>query len=100
DREGVAKTASQYIADHPDEFADISSPNFMGRLRVEYRNGVVVYVNRNREAGNWTINGLPSGKKYNYNAQLGGKMVQGIGAKPSGPIVLPPECGWVWYSTL
>ncbi len=100
DRKGVAKTASKYIADHPDEFDDITSPNFMGRVRVEYSNGVVVYVNRNREAGSWTISGLPSSKKYNYNAQLGGNMIQGVGAKPSEPVVLPAECGWVWYSTL
>jgi hypothetical protein len=98
DKSGETKTASQYIADHPDDFADIRSPDFMGRVRVEYSNGVVVYVNRNREGGSWTINGLPSGKKYNYNAQVGGKITQSVGAKPTEPIVLPAECGWVWYS--
>lgn len=93
------KTASQYIADHPDGFADIRSPDFMGRIRVEYSNGVVVYVNRNREAaGNWVVEGLPPDRKYNYNIKFGTDTRQGTGAKPSEPIVLPVECGWVWYS--
>ncbi len=98
DAAGSAKTASQYIADHPDDFADIRSQNFMGRVRVEYSNGIVVYVNRNREAGSWQLGGLPSGKRYNYNVLLAGRMAQGAGTKPSEPVQLPPECGWVWYS--
>lgn len=98
DRSGAAKTASRYIADNPTGFADITSPNFMGRIRVEYSNGVVVYVNRNREAGSWTIRGLPSGRRYNYNILRNGRMVQGVGAKPTEPLVLSAECGWVWYA--
>jgi hypothetical protein len=100
DSTGVVKTASQYIADHPNEFADINSSYFLGRVRVEYSNGVVVYVNRNREAGSWIIRELPSSRKYNYNVLLGGKITQGAGVKPSEPVVLPVECGWVWYSPL
>lgn len=97
DARGVARTASQYIAEYPDGFADFNSSHFMGRVRIEYSNGVVVYVNRNREAGSWTIRGLPSGRRYNYNILRNGRMVQGTGPKPAEPLVLPAECGWVWY---
>jgi hypothetical protein len=101
DTTNIAKTSSQYITDHPNEFADIHSRAFMGRVKIEYRNGVVVYVNRGCEiAGNWSIAGLPSGGWYNYNVKLRSTVVHGVGAKPSEPLVLPPECGWVCYSPL
>lgn len=99
DRSGTAKTASRYIADNPTGFADITSPNFMGRIRVQYSNGIVVYVNRTREAGPWTLRGLPSGRRYDYNILRNGRMAQGTGPKPTEPLVLPVECGWVWYAS-
>lgn len=95
---GRERTASQYIADNPTDFANLNSPNFMGRTRVEYSNGVIVYVNRNSEAGHWTIRGLPSGRRYSYNILANGRMVQGTGAKPTEPVVLPAQCGWIWYA--
>ncbi|MCX6120422.1 MAG: hypothetical protein NTX44_02230 [Ignavibacteriales bacterium] len=96
---GIAKTASQYIADHPNEFADIHSKDFMGRVRIEYDHGVVVYINRSPDsAGNWIIRGLFPHGWYNYNIILGGVLTQGVGVKPSEPMILPPECGWICYS--
>ncbi len=98
DAVGAERTSSRYIGQYPDNFADIRSPQFMGRVKISYSNGVVVYVNRNREAGDWSIAGLPSGGTYHYNVLVGGRMKQAVGARPSEPVVLPAECGWVWYT--
>jgi hypothetical protein len=99
DREGRQMTASEFIAAHPDEFANIDAPNFMGRVRVEYDNGTVTYVNRSRAiAGDWVIRDLPATGRYNYNTKLGDGEKQGVGTRPAEPLVLPPENGWVCYS--
>ena len=98
DAGGFPMTGSRYIASYPDAFADIRSPNFMGRVRVEYDNGVVVYVNRNREAGSWTVTDLPNRTSYHYNLLRGGRMIRGVGSRPPDPVMLPAECGWVWYA--
>jgi hypothetical protein len=46
-------TASQYIATHP--YFDILNHNdFMGRVKVTYSNGIVVWVNRTSKA--WPVN--------------------------------------------
>jgi hypothetical protein len=93
---GGGKTAAEYIGAHPDEFDVLRSPGFMGKVRVVYGNGVVVYVNRTGEQ--WTLD-LDTGTQgwYSYNLVLNGKPTLGTGAKPATRVILPPANGWVAY---
>jgi hypothetical protein len=92
----VGKTAAEFIGDHPDEFDVVQSSQFMGKVRVTYDNGVVVYVNRT--AGPWTLD-LDTGVDgwYSYNILRDGQPSLGTGAKPATRVVLPDKCGWVAY---
>jgi hypothetical protein len=93
---GELKSASEYIRNHPLTYANINSPDFMGQVRVEYSNGVVVYVNRHQSRTWDNINvGKPNGW-FNYNAN--GKRETGISS--STKFNLPAKNGWVVYDPL
>ena len=90
------KSASQYIADHLERFDDFHSTEFMGKIRVAYDNGMIVYVNRTVEP--WAVN-LKTGAPgwYSYHVLIGGKATLGTGTLPGATVILPRESGWVAY---
>jgi hypothetical protein len=95
DRQG-GKTASRYIADHLEGFDDYHSTEFMGKIRVSYDNGVVVYVNRTVEP--WTVSlETGAGGWYSYHVLIGEKATLGTGTVPGATAILPQESGWVAY---
>jgi hypothetical protein len=99
DQNNVERSASQYISTYPGSFADFNNTNFMSRVRVEYDNGVIVYVNRSKT--NWTpptIGGLLTW--YNFHLLVNGRDTMDIGSSlpQGGNVTLPAENGWVCAS--
>jgi hypothetical protein len=94
-----SKSASQFITDHMERFDDRNSTEFMGKVRVAYDNGVVIYVNRSLEP--WAVSPtMPAGGWCSYHVMIGGKATLGTGLLPSTTVILPGENGWVAYSPL
>ncbi len=91
-----SKSASQYIADHLERFDDYHSKEFMGKIRVAYDNGVIVYVNRTVEPWAVSLNTGAAGW-YSYHVLIGNKAILGTGTLPGATVILPPESGWVAY---
>jgi len=89
------KTASEYIKAHPENYDNITSDEFMGRVRVEYDNGVIVYVNRH-PSSIWPVSVGNAGGWFNYN--INGTPV--IGTRTSTSFTLPANNGWVVYDPL
>lgn len=86
-------TASDYLRQHPEEYRNPRSPGFMGQVRVEYSNGVIVYVNRhpNRPWGNITLPSAGGTVSVNSTAGLH------AGAPTGGALTLPPRNGWACF---
>ncbi|MCC7093240.1 MAG: T9SS type A sorting domain-containing protein [Ignavibacteriaceae bacterium] len=92
---GVMKTASDYIRAHPVTYQDISSNDFMGQVKVEYNNGLIVYVNRH-PTRTWTVNvGIPNAW-FNYHTTT----ELSTGTRPSSTFHLPANNGWVVFDPL
>ena len=93
---GGFRSASEYITRHVDRFDDYQSSEFMGKIRVAYANGAVIYVNRSN--GPWTIvPETPSRGWYSYHVLVNGSPALGAGALPGKPVELPPRSGWLAY---
>jgi len=94
---GVYLTVSDYIKKYPFEFdcfaSDCDNSNFMGQVRIEYNNGVIVCVNRH-PTKTWTITDIPGSGWYNYHTTAG----LYTGTFPNMSYTLPAENGWVCYS--
>ena len=79
-----------------ERFDDLRSTEFMGRIRVAYDNGVIVYVNRTVEP--WAVSlKTGAGGWYSYHVLIGGKTTLGTGTLSGTTVILPPESGWVAY---
>ena len=90
------QTASNYIKNHPG-FADITdTTDFMGKVKVTYNNGIIVYVNRH-PTDIWTVNIGAPGKWYSYHAMVNGKEELYAGQTILTTFTLPPKNGWVVY---
>lgn len=104
---GKLVTASDYIRSYPlehEQFYDtenISNYNFMSQIRIEYKNGVVVYVNRHPSKPWNDITLGSSGGWYNYHAYINGSSSISFDTAKiftEATFSLPPENGWVCYS--
>ena len=95
------QTASEYIKDH-EFWADINNSDFMGKVKVTYDNGVIVYVNRH-PTDTWLVSVGTSGKWFSYHAipqpnrnDAQPTLYAGITSKNA--YSLPPNNGWVVYN--
>lgn len=100
---GIFLTVSDYIKKYPNDFdcfgTNCSNSNFMGQVRIEYNNGVLVYVNRHPSKA-WKISFNRPGW-YNYHAYLNNSNSVSINTETfnsGNTFTLPPESGWVCYS--
>ncbi len=91
------QTASDYIKTHPG-YADISNyADFMGKVKITYSNGTIVFVNRHpSETWNVTV-GSPN-KWYSYHALVNGVEQLFAGQSSNTSFVLPVNNGWVVYN--
>lgn len=89
------QTAEDYIGDHSD-YADITSVRggFMGRVKIEYDNGVVVCVNRSSRE--WTPGPIgSSGGWFTYNSTSHGL---NAGTVTDNTFTLKANNGWACYN--
>lgn len=90
------QTASDYIRNHSN-YADINHNDFMGKVRVNYKNGIIIYVNRHpSESWNVTV-GTPD-KWFSFHAIVNGKLTLFAGKSNQTNFILPPNNGWVVYN--
>lgn len=88
------ETASQYIKTHPN-WDKFDEPDFMGKVRVEYDNGAIVYVNRSN-IGGWTVPILGSRVLYDYHGTIRGTSALNVTSQcPGREITLPKQSGWL-----
>jgi hypothetical protein len=86
------QSAVEYISVHP-RYADNANPDFMGKVRVEYDNGVVVCVNRSDSP--WKLPAIENSSVwFDFHVLVNGKDSLGVGPMPQGDIVLMPQTGW------
>ncbi len=89
-------TASDYIKRHPN-FADIKNQSdFMGKVKVTYDNGIIVFVNRH-PTESWIVNVGTPNKWFSYNAIINGREELYSGKSDNTNYTLPPQNGWVVY---
>ncbi len=95
DDNGQAITVSQFIKNHPISFDDITSADFMSKIKIVYSNGTIVYVNRN-PALNWQINPGISVGSFNYHATINSIDSLGIDSISTFTTwTLPKKSGWL-----
>jgi hypothetical protein len=95
DDNGQAIDASQYIKNHPTTFDDITSVDFMSKVKVVYNNGTVVYVNRH-PTQSWQVTPGVSGSSFNYHAII--NSIDSLGVDSTTTITtwtLPSKSGWL-----
>jgi Family of unknown function (DUF5696)/Secretion system C-terminal sorting domain len=100
DDNGQMIDVSQYIKNHPTTFDDITSVNFMTKVKIVYDNGTIVYVNRH-PTQNWNVTPTIAPKWFNYHAIINGNDVMDIVA--SSPVTtwtLPSKSGWLVVSPI
>ncbi len=99
DDNGTEMSVSDYIARHPYTFDDIGNTGFMGKVKVVYDNGTIVYVNRHPTL-QWQLSVPGMNYSYNFHALINGIDSLGIGENPvaSGAWLLPPNSGWLVIS--
>lgn len=90
-----------YLNNHISDFDNINSSNFMGRMKIEYSNGLVIFVNRRNS--NWTISpsvftGGSGYYCYNILNSSNIETLESAWTAPASPINLPAESGWLCYS--
>jgi len=90
------QTASDYIKSHPN-FADIKDDDFMGKVKVTYDNGIIIFVNRH-PAQSWNITVGTPNKWFSYHAILEGTLQLFAGQSNNTNFILPPNNGWVVYN--
>jgi hypothetical protein len=89
-------TASEYIKRHSN-FADIKNKtDFMGKIKVTYDNGIVVFVNRH-PTESWIINVGSPNKWFSYHAFINGSEQLFSGKSNNTQYTLPSKNGWVVY---
>jgi hypothetical protein len=93
--DGTLKSASDYIRSHPDNYKNIASNEFMGRVKITYDNGMIIYVNRNNNLQWIVTEGVPGGW-YNYN-DITGPHVEN---RQNTTFTLPVKNGWLVYDPL
>ncbi len=93
---GSMLTSSQYINTHPTNFDSISSPNFLSQVKVQYGNGVQVFVNRNRFKP-WSVSLSTNTGTLSYHAIVNGKDSLYYGTSSLTSFTLPPQSGWLVY---
>lgn len=89
------QTASEYIIAHPN-YADITNPEFMGKVKVIYDNGIIVYVNRHPDQ-TWNVTVGSPDKWFSYHAFVNGQEQLYAGQSNNTSFVLPAKNGWVVY---
>jgi len=90
------QSASEYIKTHPD-YANRTHPDFMGKVKITYDNGVVVCVNRS--SSEWTVDGIGvSGGWFTKNTTDVSEPIAGISNTTS--FTLKANNGWVCYNPL
>ncbi len=90
------QTASDYIKGHQN-FADINSEDFLGKVKVTYDNGIIVYVNRH-PTKTWNVAVGTPNKWFSYHAIVNGTLKLYAGHSNNINFVLPPNNGWVVYN--
>lgn len=93
---GTMLTASQYISKYPTDYKDFTSANFMGQVRVEYSNGMIVCVNRH-PTKEWNVDVGQPGGRFNYYATISGNKVLDTLTSNSTTYLLHVKSGWVCY---
>jgi len=94
DDDGEEVDASTFIVRHPDDFDDVTSDYFMGRVVVAYQNGVTVWVNRSQRPWDVTLP-RPLGPWYSYHAIVDGVLAADAGSLSAAVVTLPPLSGWL-----
>jgi hypothetical protein len=94
--QGQEVDASEYIRRHPTTFNNIDDADFMGQVRVEYDNGVVVSVNRH-PTREWPVHVEATGGSFNVHAIINGQDVTQVGSFSQSDFILPPVSGWLVY---
>jgi hypothetical protein len=96
---GEVGDASAYIKKYPNEYNILDSFHFMGRIKVEYSNGMQIFVNRTKYS--WQVYGPPvSTGFYCYNLLTYGMGIISYGNPPTTSPELPDESGWYCYSPI
>ncbi|RPI01818.1 MAG: T9SS C-terminal target domain-containing protein, partial [Calditrichaeota bacterium] len=95
--QGRQVDASEYIRTHPTTFNNIDHADFMGQVRVEYDNGVIVCVNRH-PTREWSVHIESIGGSYNVHAVINGEAVIEVGHFSQSDFILPPAAGWLVYT--
>jgi len=92
------QTASDYIKSHP-YYDDINDNDFMGKVKVTYDNGIIVYVNRH-PTETWNITVGVRDKWFSYHAIVNGTLHLFAGQSTETNFTLPSNNGWVVYNPL
>lgn len=88
------ETASQYIKSHPN-WNIFDDPDFMSKIRVQYDNGAIVYVNRSNTSS-WTVPILGNRVLYDYHGTISGTSAMRVTTQyPGAEITLPKQSGWL-----
>jgi hypothetical protein len=90
-------SASDYIRRYPHAYYAQANSSYMSQVRVTYDNGAIVCVNRH-PTSTWHVRAGQSGGWFDYNAMIGGNMVQWTGVSNTTTYTLPPNCGWVIFA--
>ncbi len=85
-------SASDFIRAHPTTYDKITSNDFMGQVKIEYSNGVIIYINRH-PSRTWTVYLGTSGGWFNYHADGTCQ----TGTRTYTTFSLPINSGWVIY---
>ncbi|MBN8701838.1 MAG: T9SS type A sorting domain-containing protein [Bacteroidetes bacterium] len=92
---GQMLNASDYIRAADTNYDSLYHDNFMSQVKVEYNNGVVVYVNRNKNKS-WNVT-LPQSGILSFNCTINGKDSLYYGSTNSTSFTLPKNNGWLVY---
>lgn len=88
------QTATEYIKIHPN-YSDIKNvADFMGKVKVTYDNGIIVFVNRH-PTESWNINVGAPNEWFSYHAIINGNEQLFSGKSTNTKYILPPKNGWV-----
>jgi len=69
----------------------------MGKVKVTYDNGIIIFVNRH-PAQSWNITVGTPNKWFSYHAILEGTLQLFAGQSNNTNFILPPNNGWVVYN--
>jgi hypothetical protein len=86
------RNASDYIDKHP-HYDSLGHAEFMGRVRVTYSNGVVVWVNRSSSI--WSVSSIPSGGWYFWHISSSPYVGSGYAMPPTNR--LSSVNGWMCH---